>query len=87
MLLQHCVKIGAAKAERTHTSAARMGSAGQPRALLGVDIKRRRLGIGCCCTFEWLRDLDGRRQDLLVQGHCRLDDASYACGRFGMADL
>ena len=86
VLFEHRVKVGAAKAERTDARATRVAGTGQPRTLLGVDVKRRRLGIRCG-TFKRLRDLDGRRQYFLMQGHRCLDDAGHACGCFGVANL
>ncbi len=78
------MKIGAAKTEGTHTGAARMIGAREPRAFLRVDVER---GFAGRRFIKRLFHLDRGRQNLVLQRLHGLDQPCHAGGRLGVADL
>ncbi len=78
------MEIGTAKTERADRSAPRVTGAREPRALEGIDVKRRAARGG---TLQRLSHLDRRRQHLVVQCHRRLDHPSHTGGCLGMTNL
>ncbi len=81
VLLQDRVEIAPAKAEGAHPGAARVLPRG-PGALLGIHVQ----GAGADVS-DGAADLDGRRQDLVMEGEGGLDEPGRARGRLGVADL
>ena len=81
-LLQHRMKIGAAKAERTDAAAARCGGRWNPRQRLGVHENRR-------ARFEQFRigllHVQGSRQRLVIQRQRHLHQPGNARGGLGVA--
>ena len=84
VLLQQAMEIAAAETEGADAGAAWMLAAGDPRACLAVDVEGGAAGGD---RFLRLFDLDRRRQDLVIEGHRRLDQAGGAGRSLGVADL
>ena len=84
VLLEHRVKIASTEPEGTHTRPARMAVCPKPRPGLGVEVERAVVDLE---PWIGLADLDRRRQHLMVQGQCRLDQSRGAGCSLGVSDL
>ena len=82
--LEHAVEIAAAEAEGADGRAARMAGPRQPGPGLGVQVERR---VAAGQRLDRPADLDGRRQDLVMQRQRGLDQPRRAGGGLGVADL
>ena len=84
ILLKCYVEIAAAKAEAGNGSAARVGAIADPRAALGVQVKRAlfdfQLGIRAINLDRWW-------QHLVMQGHDCLEQAGRTGRCLGVTDL
>ena len=83
-LLERDVEVAATEAERRHRRAARVRRVADPRARLGVQVKRapfdRELRVRAL-------DLDRGRKHLVVKRHDRLEQPGGSGGGLGVADL
>ncbi len=84
VLLDREVEVRAAEAEARDTRATRMIAAADPRARLRRQIEGALLDLHLRVRR---RHLDRRRDDLVVNGHDRLDEARRAGGALGVPDL
>ena len=81
---EHDVEVGAAEAERADPGDRSAAGAGHGRASVEererAAARRRQAGLGSL-------DVEGRRQDAVVQGERRLDQPGQPGGALGVADL
>ena len=82
-LFQNTMEIAAAESEGTDSGTAGMFRARQPRPAFGIHIHR------CLARLDQFQrpfDFDRRRQNLVVERHCRLDQSGDSGGGFGVTD-
>src|SRR5439155_16335797 len=84
VLLECDVEVAAAEAETGHAGPARVFGAVRPGPRLGVDVQRAAVQLELRVRRF---DLDGRRQDLVVQGERGLEQPCRAGRGLGVADL
>ena len=75
--------INSTKTKSTHTGSSRM-SIGQPRSSFCIDIQRR---LSQIYFVSRLVDINGRRQDLVVQSQNSFDESSSSSSSLGVAYL
>ncbi len=78
------MEVGTAEAEGADRSTARCVSAGQPGAFFSCQVERSAAGGNFIQRFF---DLDGGRQDFVMQCQGGLDHAGCSGGSFGVTDL